>query len=364
MNPTGLPVARELFAQWQQARGQREEAARRPFTRNWEALLEDARLVTATERREAEQDARALAAEGWVELKSVRYRSHLLAGVTMPLAMEERWRQAFGFTALDPDDTRRILDFPWVPEMAFVREARLQISFAELRQLHHFLANGGSARPIVPVKERSLEIFGDEKRLDALLDTVLFRAPDRLDLRKHLRCETVGVPLAWQRGPAAAATHPLIVLENAATWHSYARWNAQRALFSGVIYGDGNRFMDGIRYLSDIFAEVGGPRPVLYFGDLDPPGLLIPQAASERAQAAGGPVVKPHLWSYRQLLDLGANHRQPWDGEPAAPTLCAWLGELSEPAQSLFAQGQRLAQEHVGWEFLEHQAGLLIRPDS
>jgi len=359
-----MPVARELFAQWQRVRGQREESARRHFTRDWETLLEDAHLLSATERREAEQDVRTLAKAGWVELKTVRYRPHLLSGVIVPLAAEERWCQAFGFVAPPPDEARQILAFPWVPEMAFVREARLNISFAELRQIHHFLATGGPGRPMVPVKERSLEILGDEKRLDALLATALFRAPDRLDLQRHLRCEMVGVPLAWHRGPTSAASRPLIVLENAATWHSYARWNAQRALFSGVIYGDGNRFMDGVRYLPDLFAELGGPRPVLYFGDLDPPGLLIPQEASARARAAGGLPVEPHLWSYRQLLALGKNRGQPWQGEPVSQSLCAWMGELAEPVQSLFAQHQRLAQEHVGWEFLQHQDGLPTDPDS
>ena len=135
MNPTGMPVARELFAQWQRARGLREESARRHFTRDWETLLEDAHLLSATERREAEQDARALAADGWVELKTVRYRPHLLSGVIVPLAAEERWCQAFGFVAPPADEARRILEFAWVPEMAFVREARLHLSFAELRQL-------------------------------------------------------------------------------------------------------------------------------------------------------------------------------------------------------------------------------------
>jgi hypothetical protein len=47
--------------------------------------------------------------------------------------------------------------------------------------------------------------------------------------------------------------------------------------FSGVVYGCGNRFVDGIRYLPDNFAELGGPRRVLHFGGLDRRGLGIPQ---------------------------------------------------------------------------------------
>jgi len=42
-----------------------------------------------------------------------------------------------------------------------------------------------------------------------------------------------------------------------------------RAVFARVD-GFRNSAFDGIRYLADIFNELGGPRRVLYFGDLDP----------------------------------------------------------------------------------------------
>jgi hypothetical protein len=60
------------------------------------------------------------------------------------------------------------------------------------------------------------------------------------------------------------------------------------------------------------------------------------------------------------LLTLGAGHGQPCDGKPLSSEHCDWLGECAEPARQLFAAGQRLAQEHVGWEFLKYSIG----PDS
>jgi hypothetical protein len=355
MNPVELPCARELFAQWQRARGGRTEPASRPFSRSWEDLLEDARLVSASERSEAERDAKALAASGWIQLKSVRYKSHLIDRVIIPPAAETRWCEAFGFVAPSDEEERRIREFSWEPPLGFMREARLNLSFDELLKINHFVKNRGNTSVIVPIKERSLQLFGDEKRLDVLSSSALFR-PGRLDLIQHLRCEIIGVPLAWKRGPSAAGAKPVIVIENAATWHSYCRWNAERELFGAVVYGDGNRFVDGIRYLKDLFSELGGTRPVLYFGDLDPQGLLIPQEASARAQAAGLPAVSAELWSYRQLLTLGRDQGQPWEGEPASSTLCDWLGACAEPARQLFAASQRLAQERVGWEFLREQS--------
>ena len=351
MSPPRSPVARELFTQWQRARGGRLDPAQRPFSRRWEDLLEDAGLMTATERADAERDARALELDGLVELKPVRYRPHLLDRIVMPLTAEAKWCEAFGFVPPTQDETRQIREFAWEAALTFLREARVNISFGELLRLNEFIKDDGKERELVPIKERSLQIFGDEKRLDLLLGSVLFRE-GRLDVKRDLRCEVIGVPLAWKRGPAVVAHQPLIVIENAATWHSYCRWNSERGLFSAVVYGDGNRFADGIRYLPDIFAELGGPQRVLYFGDLDPQGLVIPQEAAARARAAGLPKIEPHLWSYRALLNFGEGHAQPWEGETPSPTLCDWLEECGEPARRLFATGRRMAQEHVGWEFL------------
>ena len=82
------------------------------------------------------------------------------------------------------------------------------------------------------------------------------------------------------------------------------------------MYGCGNRFLDGIRSLNDIFAALGGQRRVFYFGDLDPQGLFIPKVASARAQALGLPAVEPHLWSYRQLVKLGIERGHPMTVKP------------------------------------------------
>ena len=118
--------------------------------------------------------------------------------------------------------------------------------------------------------------------------------------------------------------------------------------------GCGNRFVDSVSRLSDIYAEVGGLRPVLYFGDLDPQGLRIPQLASAYAvsEKLNLPPVEPHLWSYRQLLSLGAGKEAPWEGEPASRPDCDWLNELADATWAILSDGKRLAQEYVGREFL------------
>ena len=242
--------------------------------------------------------------------------------------------------------------FPWAPELGFLTTIRIFVPLADLQKLQNFFADHGRERENVPIKERSLEIFGDEKRLDQLLRGSALFGDRRLTLAT-LRCFTVPEPLPWKAGPDTAG--PILVVENAATWDSFRRWNAERKLFSAVIYGCGNRFMDSVESLRDVFADLGGPRRVLYFGDLDPQGLRIPQHASEQAREAGLPPIEPHLWSYRRLLERGAGRSQTWDGEAPADTRCDWLGDLAGSARELFGRRQRLAQELVGWEFLRTQ---------
>jgi hypothetical protein len=146
----------------------------------------------------------------------------------------------------------------------------------------------------------------------------------------------------------------LIVLENVATWDSYRRWNEQHAFFGAVVYGGGDRFREGVLYLKMIFSELGGPREVFYFGDLDPAGLRIPRLASARALANGLPPVQPHFWSYEQLL-RSATKTQMAEEVDATVQLddCDWLEVFSDKAKCILKCGNRLAQEHVSWQYLQ-----------
>jgi hypothetical protein len=347
-----LPIARELFAQWRRARGDREAAATRPFTRKWSELLEDAGLISALDQSEAEQDVRSLAAGGWIEIKPVRYKSHLMDRVAIPLQAESRWCEAFGFSPMGNAEAEQIRNFSWEPELSFVPGARLNLSFEELRQLNLFFLQGGRAAIPVPIKERSLQVFGDEKRLDILHGSSAIFAEGRLTL-DQLHCFLVAEPLGWKRG--AAPEGPVIVLENLATWESYRRWDASRGLFSAIVYGGGKRFIDSAVSLRDLFGELGGPKRVLYFGDLDPAGVRIPRVASARACAAGLPAIEPDLWSYRCLFErakqLGGQF--PCEQSAFAEEDCLWLGPLASAARALFSGAQRIPQELIGWEFLQ-----------
>lgn len=345
-----LPVLRELYRQWLANRGYvPTEGFQRPFSRDWEKLLADAELVSAESRIEADRDARMLANIGLLTVRTVRFRPEYIERVSIPLEAEDRLRTLYPeFNAIQNDkfDPTTV---SWEPEMQFVVEARAMVNPDDLLRLNSFFKDRTQQRLMVPIKERSLLIFGDEKRLDLLLGSTLFRT-GRLSL-DLLKCEIVGEPLGWKRGPTD--TGRILVIENAATWHSYAKWNAQRRIFSAVIYGCGNCFADGIRYLADILAEFSAPQRIFYFGDLDPQGLRIPIEAAQRSVSLGLPTVKPDLWSYSNLLKAGCGREVEFEAsEPATEIEFEWLSQLAEPTRKILESGKRLAQEHIGWEFL------------
>jgi hypothetical protein len=331
---------------------ERNPQPKTPWSQDWESFLEEADLPSAEEAEEARRVAFALVHIGLLELK-LRRDGERPQRFVVPLARERDWFAAFRQThpADLPNDEVDLRSVEWVPALSFLSSSRTGIALEDLLRLNKYL-EGRHDGENVPIKERSLEIFGDEKRLDELRGRSLFRA-DRLTL-DVLRCEVVGEPLGWKRGPKD--TGAVLVVENAATWHSYCRWNEQVHAFGAIVYGKGLQCAQSTRYLAEILAELTAPQRIFYFGDLDTPGLQIPQLASAYAEHLGLPRIQPHLPSYHWLLHLGDGKSTPWEGsEMPVREFCDWLMELAQPAWEIVSAGKRLPQEYVGWEFLRGQ---------
>ena len=345
----GLPVFRALHDQWWNARAKKVGKSQLAFGRDWETLLTEAGLTTSDLRREADRDARTLHSAGWIELKTVRRRPLLIERVRVPLEKEQALAVLFG----DPWelDEAEAAAVDWVPELKFLTEKRLGVPLADCLSINQFLQKPLPHGPRVPIKERSLEIFGDEKRLDALRATSLFRE-DRMTLER-LGCLVVPEPLGWMRGPTPNGK--VLILENAATFHSFAGWNQQAARFSAVIYGGGHRVIEGVGFLAHLASEVGEIAQVFYFGDLDPEGLRIPALTNEKAKKMGLPSVEPFEDAYGFLLALPDSCRSPMDENPREAPV-HWLPKYDREVRELFLSSHRIAQEwlgaktlHAGW---------------
>lgn len=244
----------------------------------------------------------------------------------------------------------------WRPELAEAAAIATSAGdFDLLARVDDFLRNGGSDRPVVPHRERSVELFGHEKRLDALLKTKMFTS-DALNL-PLLRCYQPPLPLTAQHTGDPGPRPELLIVENHATYASVLTLARARAAAGApalaVGWGAGNQLPKSIGGAVQL-----APVPVAlwYFGDIDEDGLRIAAAASAAAQASGLPLLRPAPPLYRDLVRHAP--RQP--GERAVPVdearaLAAWLADpdLEREVVDVLATGCRLAQESVGYERLQ-----------
>jgi hypothetical protein len=255
--------------------------------------------------------------------------------------------------------------FPWAPELRFACNIREGHQLDILLRIQSFLSNGGRTRPMVPAKERSVELFGEEKRLERLRNGSLF-GHGKLSL-ELLRCFVVLPPLVFEALPPAPHPRSILILENCSTYHSFARWNRESQIYEAIFYGHGDSFETAAAGLVEVTRSMSWDLRAFYFGDLDVKGVLIPVAASETLQAVHFPALAPHIGCYRHLLERAAEVELLKGASCSTlPEQCHdWLGkDLSRDADMWLERGKRLPQELVGWEELRGAGQVFAHPES
>ncbi|WP_367871735.1 hypothetical protein [Luteolibacter sp. Populi] len=303
-------------------------------------------LTGLDQRRRMHELLHSLRAGGKVMLPTGRVHFDCVSEPHLP-----RWIQLVLVETRVPRPALDSADFPWTPALSFAATLRNPQQLDVVRRVHEFLAAGGAARCMVPIKERSVELFGDEKKLDVIRKSVLFRS-GRLSL-PLLRCYQVTPPLVWERGPQQKEG-PVFIVENHSAFDSCVRWNAERCAWAAVAYGSGTSFEASAPFLQNIVTQVQWDGRLLYFGDLDPKGLIIPVRASSALVEVGLPAVSPHFGCYCRLLERAEGADLPRVGTLAIPLGCVdWLGPaLADRVAEWFGQGIRIPQELVGYEQL------------
>jgi hypothetical protein len=148
----------------------------------------------------------------------------------------------------------RALDVAWHPDLAWAATQHIHHDHRRfLEQVNLFLAKGGADRKVVPLRERSLELCGDEKHLERLLGTALF-APGRLT-RELLRVERVFDPFAITRIGAGSL---LLVVENATTYRTLCRHLSREGNTAVVGFGGGWQLPARIGFAADLDPPVPG----------------------------------------------------------------------------------------------------------
>ncbi|MCX4884663.1 Wadjet anti-phage system protein JetD domain-containing protein [Streptomyces sp. NBC_00847] len=229
----------------------------------------------------------------------------------------------------------------WRPELNWAYNAQLTASQTEdllavnrwFRDTH----NHPDRRARLSLRERSYEIFRQEKRLDTLITGALF-APGRLTL-DQLATYREPPPLAYRR---LGDGDTVLVVENSDTYATLRDLLTPDPGHVGYIaFGAGRAFEASVENL----AELAGIHRIVYYGDLDAEGIAIPARASINGLQHGLPPIEPATGLYRLLLSHEATAGD-IIADDRAQSLVAWLPEeLQQSAHTLLAQGQRLAQE-------------------
>lgn len=251
-------------------------------------------------------------------------------------------------TAARERPIRPVLPAELRPELAGARKLdRIRADeVATLIAVNEFLREFDASRPPVPVRERSLEIFGDEKRLESIRGQRLYVIGVLSD--ELLRCFEVHPPFVYLR---VSDVPTALVLENHHTYDSACRLlKTDPRDVGAVVYGAGRAFCASVTYLADLDPAV---KQAYYFGDLDSAGLSIPASAHLVGQSVGVAPVVPAVGLYRALL--ASPHRRPANAVSAGAVagLIAWLPEeLQAETSELLTSGWWLPQEAVGLEVM------------
>jgi hypothetical protein len=251
--------------------------------------------------------------------------------------------------------------FPWSLPMSFVAGLARLPNPRLAKRLNDFFRGDWASRIPVPVKERSYEIFGNEKALERVLDGQ-FGSKGRLTL-ETLRCYRV--PLVPVHRVFADGVDVLIV-ENEATFDSVSRWNAEHQKLRMVIYGRGREAEKIADFLlSEVETKSGA---IYYFGDLDRLGISIPYRLSRTLKQKGGRGISPAGACYRLLLQQSPTTISTVDMEdeldelPDAEWTAAidWLPvDVQAQTEAMLATDRRIAQEATGWELLRKEKLLI-----
>lgn len=242
--------------------------------------------------------------------------------------------------------------FPWHTNLSWVSELRHLPSDQEkfLLKVHEGLVNEWF-REVAPLKYRSLQLTGSEKRLAALLRTPLF-GEGRLSLNL-LGSYSELLPLAWASvgdGPRA------IVFENAGPFF-VARavlTKMKRPPYGIVAYGGGKGILASLPHIATIGRSI---ESIHYVGDLDKPGLEIASAARRIADINGLPTFSAAPMVHQRMLDAAARLGMP-NGWPASRVAgengrlgesAAFLPEdVRAAATGIIRAGRRIPEEVLG----------------
>ncbi|MFA7061481.1 MAG: Wadjet anti-phage system protein JetD domain-containing protein [Pedobacter sp.] len=237
----------------------------------------------------------------------------------------------------------------WSPELSFLADKSVYPDSPWLAVDAWLKKTRRGEITIKPLRERSLDIFDDEKTLDLLVTKLPFKS--RCITLETLGCFYVPEPIPWVPGPVGSESRHGLCIENSTTYDTLCRFNRDVGLWAFVAYGRGNGFAsmaDGIAVVVESYSH----NRLMYFGDADLEGIEIAARGAKRLLELGITVELDHRL-YNLLIKFGHVAPSKTGGEVSkdATRLLA-EAELSS-LSDMFMRYQRIAQEWAGLEALK-----------
>ncbi|MEV7817108.1 hypothetical protein AB0P05_41575 [Streptomyces flaveolus] len=233
----------------------------------------------------------------------------------------------------------------YVEQLRFATTLRLTAGDHALLGPVNALLRDQPEAEIIPVADRSYELYGDEKRLKNIERHHLV-TKGLLDLTMHLRARPTPAPLAmYELGPAPW----LLIVENTAAFTSLrdilGTW-PDRSQVGWLGFGEGDHLIASLPTAQASFRERNHPvDTLLLYADLDLKGLCCAQKASERAHAVGLPPLQPAAGLYQALLTRPPRAHPPVAADDAHAA-ATWLPpHLAAPVAQLLTDGLVLRHE-------------------
>ena len=255
-------------------------------------------------------------------------------------------------TTAEPDKSPIPEKYAWHPKIApFVEDLNVSqkksaFKISEYLKLHK---GRGSFEVLIPRRERSLKIFGDEKKLDRLASKGLLLSGN-LKLT-DIGCHDVGWPMPHQIPSIPCPGKPFLIVENHHTYYSFCRWNERARQYTGIGYGAGEAFSTVETDHIDTIIDPTGASSINYFGDIDPKGISIPARVSNARVQKNLVPIDPAIALYQWLLNHGIQRDLIKKSQPSFPE--GWLPDLlAGRVKDLFISNNWLPQEALGYEEL------------
>jgi len=236
-------------------------------------------------------------------------------------------------------------EFPWRKELLWVsklRNVRIK-TFEILKHLNEYFKNHEKDDIQMPIKERSIQIFGEEKILDRILQRKWFKENLSLDI---LNCYKTHEPFP-SKTFLGAKKNNVIIIENRDTFDSFCKVNGsfESPYYKHIIYGSGERIKDTILWIKNLDSKI---KLIEYFGDIDINGLAIPAKVNEILKENQSSVVIEMATCFYIALVRRVKERNPQINETPTKNyefLTFLPEEYSEFIRILFEKNERIAQE-------------------